>query len=99
MLAGERAMAEEMEVREIEDVDLIPLDKEEVQRPAHTVMLQDIVNLLARRNILRNYQNLRKENNRKRPIPAEIRVTAKRTALHLTLPQHLFPMNFIHLRP
>ena len=99
MLAGKRAMAKEMEVREIEDVDLIPLDKEKVQRPAHTVMLQDIVSLLAGRNILRNHQNLRKGNSKKRSIPAEIRVIAKKTALHLTLPQHLLLMNFIHLRP
>ena len=30
MLAGERVIAKEMEVQEIEDVDLIPLDKKEV---------------------------------------------------------------------
>ena len=71
-LAGKRAMAKEIEVREIEDVDLIPLDKKKVQKPAHTVMLQVIVSLPAGKNIMRNHQNLRKGNSKKRHIAAKI---------------------------
>ena len=44
MLARERAMVEEMEIRRIEDVALILVNKEEIQRSAHTIMLQNIVN-------------------------------------------------------
>lgn len=98
MLAVERVMAKEIEVQEIKDIDLIPLNKEKVQKLAYTVILQDIVNLPAGKNISRDYQNLRKKNSRKRPILAKIRAMTKKTALHLTLLQHLFPMNFIYLR-
>ena len=99
MLAGERAIAKEIEIREIKNVDFILLDKEEVQRSAHIVIFQDIVSLFAGRNIPRNHQNLKKRNSKKSLILAKIRITAKKMALYLILPQPLFPMNFIHLRP
>ena len=92
-------MAKEMEVQKIENMDLILLDKEKVQRHAHIFILQDIVSLPARKNISRNHQNLRRRKSKKRPFLAKIQVMVKKTALHLILPQHLFLMNFIHLKP
>lgn len=38
MLARERTMVKKIEIREIEDVALIPMDKGEVQGPARSVM-------------------------------------------------------------
>ena len=86
MLAGEKAMAKEIKVQKIEDVDFIPLNKEKIQKSIYIVILQDIISLSARRNIPKNYQNLRKKNSRKRSISAKIWVIAKKMALYLILP-------------
>lgn len=55
IVAGEKAIAEKIEVQEIKDVNLIQVDKGEVQKPTHIVILQDIVSLPTGRNNLTNH--------------------------------------------
>lgn len=80
-------MAKEMKVREIKDVPLILVDKEEIQRPAHTIILQDIVSLPVGKNILKSRQTLKiKLNSIKRlPIPTILQLTESEMAFFLIL--------------
>lgn len=39
MLAGKKAIEEEIEIWEIKDIAFIPIDKKEIQRPIHIIML------------------------------------------------------------
>lgn len=81
MLAVVEDVVEEMEIPEA-------VDKDKAQIIAPIAMYQSLASPPAGRNISRSHQTLRKKgNSRKRPIPAEIRVLAKRTVLHLILPQ------------
>lgn len=55
MLVKKKAiMVKEIEVRETKDIMLIPIDKGEIQKPTHIVMLQNIVSPLARKNMPRD---------------------------------------------
>ena len=76
-----------MEIREIEDVALILVDRGEIQRPAHIVMLQDIVSLFAGRNILKSRPTLRRKltSRRRLLILAVLSATVKRMVLLLIL--------------
>ncbi len=80
-------MVEEMEIREIKDMALIPVDKEEIQRPARTVMLQYLVSLPAGRNILRSRPTLRRKltSRRRLLILAVLSATVKKMVLLLIL--------------
>ena len=81
-------MIEEIEIQEIEDVTLIPVNKETIQKLVHIVIIQDIVRPTAGKNILRNCQTLRKIlNSKKRAMSSVLQVTAK-TIVFLLILRH-----------
>lgn len=54
MLTEEKIIVEEIKVQEFKHKVLIQVDRREVQRPAYTIILQDIVSIFAERNILKS---------------------------------------------
>lgn len=78
-------MVEKMEVQEIKDMVLIAVDKGEVQRPAYTFMLQDIVSLFVEKNFLKDLPMLREKLYSKERLNQAIQVIAKRIVLLLIL--------------
>lgn len=87
MLARKKAIVEEIEIQKMKDVALILVDKEEIQRPAHIVILQDIVSLPTGKNILRSCLILGKKltSRRKLRILAVLSVMVKRMVFLLIL--------------
>lgn len=64
-------MVEEIEIQKVDILVLIQVDKGEVQSPTYTIILQNIISLFTRRNIIRSCQMLRKKfNGIERLMPA-----------------------------
>lgn len=54
MLAEKGAIIEKIEIQKIKDMAFILVDKEKIQRVAHTVTFQDIMRLTTEKNILKS---------------------------------------------
>lgn len=61
MLAGQKAIVKKIEAQEFENVMFTQVDIEKVQRPAHTIILQEILSLFSGKNILKNHKTFRRK--------------------------------------
>lgn len=78
MLAEKKAIVEEIKIQKIKDVAIILVNKGEIHKLAHIVMLQNIVRWPIRKNIPKSCQMLKKKLNcKKRPILAILPEMAK----------------------